>query len=82
AGRLAVLGIGITAAIGIGAVLGATGSGVVVSTLVISLLAGAATAPNTAPAAVTVTARTTSPASWAKACPPTAPNTNTTAPGP
>ncbi|CKH92463.1 FUSC family protein [Mycolicibacterium smegmatis] len=42
AGRLAVLGIGITAAIGIGAVLGATGSGVVVSTLVISLLAGAA----------------------------------------
>ncbi|MFA5707449.1 FUSC family protein [Mycolicibacterium sp.] len=42
AGRLAVLGTGITASIGIGAVLGATGSNVFLVTAVVSVLAGAA----------------------------------------
>lgn len=41
-GRLAVLAVGITAAIGIGAALGAAGGGVLVETVVISALAGAA----------------------------------------
>lgn len=41
-GRLVVLGAGITASIGIGAVLGATGSGALVATAVISVLSGAA----------------------------------------
>lgn len=42
AGRLAVLGAGITAAIGVGAVLGAAGVGVLAEVVVISVLAGAA----------------------------------------
>lgn len=41
-GRLAVLGAGITASIGIGAALGAAGSGMLVVTVVVSVLAGAA----------------------------------------
>jgi hypothetical protein len=41
-GRLVVLGTGVTAAIGIGAALGASNSGVTVSTAVVSILAGAA----------------------------------------
>lgn len=42
AGRLGVLGMGVTASIAIGAALGASGSGILVGTAVISLLAGAA----------------------------------------
>lgn len=42
AGRLAILGVGITVSIGVGATLGATGSGVLIGTAVISVLAGAA----------------------------------------
>jgi hypothetical protein len=42
AGRLAVLGAGITVAIGVGAVLGVTGTGAVVEVVVVSVLAGAA----------------------------------------
>lgn len=42
AGRLAVLGVGITAAIGTGALLGVLGAGVLVEIAVISVLAGAA----------------------------------------
>ncbi|MEZ0340804.1 hypothetical protein ACAG25_12565 [Mycobacterium sp. pV006] len=42
AGRLVVLGIGITVSIGVGAILGATGSNSYVVTIVISVLAGAA----------------------------------------
>lgn len=42
AGRLAVLGVGITVAIGIGAPLGATGANVYVVTTVVSVLAGGA----------------------------------------
>ncbi|WNG85310.1 FUSC family protein [Mycobacterium sp. ITM-2016-00317] len=42
AGRLAVLGSGITASIGLGAALGVSGGGVLVETAVISVLAGVA----------------------------------------